>query len=296
LQKAPCENTFRAISNALIGSKACDITGVVAIACARHGCYAPNAIVDLFKNEQQKNVDFALLRAIETTGVDSDQGLLFMYDIVCQYIIHLRERIGDQLPLALKIDRAIGMFHVHGHKEQCFFRYAPSFIPGAGITCGEILESLWAALNGISPSTRTATLAHRAEILDDHACDSNHKKLLGMTKFLIRGHKESLENLEASEKYLDQLTRGADSLAIEHWLREIQTAEATRLDNPAVMDLYGSRGSHRNSIVVEPSAPSDHSESPTATELWLHMALMIEERQLVGFLSDTHLPDLLVQN
>ena len=170
---------------------------------------------------------------------------------------------------------------MHAHKEQCFFRYAPSLIPGAATVCGEIMGSLWSVLNGISPSTRTATLAHRTEILDDHACDSNHRKLLGITKFLIRRHKHSLENLEASEKYLNQLTRGADPLNIEHWQHKIETAEATRLDNPTVMDVYGSRGSRGNSTIAEPPAQPDHSEPLTATELWLHMALMIEERQSV---------------
>jgi len=215
MQKAPCENTFRAITNAVLASKACDITGVVAIACARHGCYAPNSIVDLYKSEQQKNVDFAILKAIEMTGVDPDQGILFIYDIVCQYIIYLQDRIGRHLPPSLEINRAIGLFHVHAHKEQCFFRYSPSFIPGAATVCGEIMESLWAALNGISQSICTATLAHRAEVLDDHACDSNHKKLLGMTNFLSCHHKEAAENLEEADKYLDQLTRAADPLAIQ---------------------------------------------------------------------------------
>ena len=78
--------------NALQSSKACDVTGVVGIACARHGCYAPNALVDLFKGEQQKNVDFGLLKAIKSTHVDPDQGLLLLYDIICQYIIYLLER------------------------------------------------------------------------------------------------------------------------------------------------------------------------------------------------------------
>lgn len=108
--------------------------------------------------------------------------ILFIYDIVCQYIIKLRERIGDLLPLELAIERAIGLMHVHGHQIECFFCYAPSFIPGAGVVAGEILESLWSNLNAISPSTRTATLAHRAEVLDDHMNDSNHKKLLNMRK------------------------------------------------------------------------------------------------------------------
>jgi hypothetical protein len=215
IQKAPCENTFRAITNAVLASKACDIIGVVAIACTWHGCYVPNDLVDLFRSEQQKNVDFAILRAIERTGVDPDQGIMLMYDIVCQYIIYLQKRIGHHLPAGLEIDCAIGMFHVHAHKEQCFFRYSPSFIPGASVTCSEILESLWSGLNGISPSTRTSTLAHCTKVLDDNACDSNHTKLLGMTKFLACQHKEAAENLEQAARYLDQLTQVADPLAIQ---------------------------------------------------------------------------------
>ena len=93
MKKAPCENTFRAITNTVLALKACNITGVVAIACAQHSCYVPNSIVNLFKSEQQKNVDFVILKAIESTGVDPDQGILFMYDIVCQYIIYLCESV-----------------------------------------------------------------------------------------------------------------------------------------------------------------------------------------------------------
>jgi len=164
----------------MLQSKACDVTGIVAIACARHGCFAPNSVVNLYRGEQQKNVDWALINAIQTTHVDQSQGLLLIYDIVCQYIVHLRDRIGHLLPPDLNIDAAIGLFHVHGHKDTCFFRYATSFIPGAGIVAGEILESLWSVLNAVTPAMRTATLAHRAEIMDDHMTDSNHKKALSM--------------------------------------------------------------------------------------------------------------------
>ncbi|KAF8815488.1 hypothetical protein BYT27DRAFT_7033672, partial [Phlegmacium glaucopus] len=92
--KAPCESTFRAITNALRGSKACDITGIIGIACARHGCYAPNALVDLFKGEQQNNVDFAFLQVLKTTSVSPEQGVMLIYDIACQYSVHLHKRIG----------------------------------------------------------------------------------------------------------------------------------------------------------------------------------------------------------
>ena len=182
-QKAPCEAQFRAVDLSMHGSKACDITGLVGIACARHGCIAPNALADLHKGEQQKNVDFALLRALDTTNMNPEQGALLIYDIACQYYIHLHERIGHHLPLGLKLDRGIGMFHVHGHKQECLFRFATSFIPGAGVTVGEILEMIWANLNAITPTVRTATLANRAETIDDHANDSNFKKMINMSEY-----------------------------------------------------------------------------------------------------------------
>jgi hypothetical protein len=136
--------------------------------------------VDLFRGEQQKNVDWSFLEAIRTTNVDPDQGVMYYYDVMCQYWVYLLARIGHLLADGMEIDRAIGLFHVHCHKEECFHRFASSFIPGAAVVAGEILESLWSRLNLITTATRTATLAHRAEIIDDHASDSNHKKALGM--------------------------------------------------------------------------------------------------------------------
>jgi Kyakuja-Dileera-Zisupton transposase len=157
LQKAPCENTSKAIEMAMLQSKACDVTGITAIACARHGCFAPNSVANLFLGKQQKNVDWGLLQALKTTNVDDHQGAMLIYDIACQYMVHLRDRIGHLLPPALDIDSAIGLFHVHGHKDIFFFRYATLFIPGAGVVAGEILESLWATLNAV---TQNFTLSH----------------------------------------------------------------------------------------------------------------------------------------
>ncbi|KAF8224439.1 hypothetical protein L208DRAFT_1080349, partial [Tricholoma matsutake] len=140
--------------------------------------YAPNALVDLFWGEQQKNVDFASLQALKTTRVDPQQGVMLIFDIVCQYIIYIVEHIGAYLPASLTIDQAIGLLHVHGHKDERFFCYA--FIPGSWIVAGEILKSLWSSLNSISPAVRTVTLPHWPEMLDDHATDPNHKKMLSM--------------------------------------------------------------------------------------------------------------------
>ena len=86
------------------------------------------------------------------------------------------------MPIGLEIDSAIGLFHAHCHKKQCLFRYAPSFIPHTGVISGETAEILWSTMNTITPAARTATLAHRAELIDDHAADLNHKKRLGIGK------------------------------------------------------------------------------------------------------------------
>jgi len=151
---------FHAIQNALLASKACDLTGVVGFACAQHGCFVPNTLVDLFKGEQQKNVDFAFLKALNIIEIDREQGMLFIHDIACQYFIYLQERIGHLLLLDMTIDKAIDLFHIHAHKDACFFQFTTMLIPGAAVVAGQVIESLWSSLNSISPMVRTATLPH----------------------------------------------------------------------------------------------------------------------------------------
>ena len=96
------------------------------------------------------------------------------------YFTHFHDHIGPEIPFKLQVEAAIGLFHVHAHKDKCFFRYATSFIPGASVIAAEILESLWSSLNSISPTARTATLAHWAEMLDDHVL-----QFLGLQFFLF---------------------------------------------------------------------------------------------------------------
>ena len=68
-----------------------------------------------------ENVDFAFLNALKSTGVKPEQGVLLIYDIACQYYVHLHDQIRSQLPFGLDIDIAISFFHVHAHKDQCLF-------------------------------------------------------------------------------------------------------------------------------------------------------------------------------
>jgi hypothetical protein len=265
--------------NALLASKACDVTGLVAIACARHGCYAPNALVDLFKGEQQKNVDFALLKALDTTNVSPEQGVLLIYDIACQYFKYLRERIGPRLPAGLQLEAGIGLFHVHAHKDECFFRYAPSFIPGAGVVAGEILESLWSSLNAISPTVRTATLAHRAEMLDDHACDSNHKKTLGIIISLSKAHRTAVEMLDHAQTYHRNLSNEAGPHAVEKWKKDVEEAEKRRSQDITAMDVYAAKLSTSPLPGRVAAAGPGGPTGTNGTKEWMELALTVEERQ-----------------
>ncbi|KAL6298324.1 hypothetical protein BKA93DRAFT_820443 [Sparassis latifolia] len=80
-------------------------------------------------------MDNALLTLIGITLI------LVMYDIICQYGVHVRKHFCHsaylRMPFKLKIDQGIGLFHVHGHQDCCFQRFSPNFIVGAGMVDGE---------------------------------------------------------------------------------------------------------------------------------------------------------------
>lgn len=129
-------------------------------------------------------MDYSLSEALKTTNMDGIKYALCIYDIMCQYHVNLVRRFTEQsglsLPDTLTIIKAIGLWHVHGHKEECLYRFATTYIPGVGMVDGEILETLWSLLNRTSRSCRGMTTAHRAEVLDDHMGDSNWKKTINM--------------------------------------------------------------------------------------------------------------------
>lgn len=165
------------------------MTGIGATACARHGFFVPSSVVDFQKGERQMNMDYSLSQALQTMNLNGLQNVLLLYDIMCQYFKNLGTRFAEndylELPEGIKLVPGIGLFHVHGHQSSCLVRYAPSFIKGAGQVDGEIIETLWSTLNDTSRSARTATLAHRAEMLDDHMNDSNWKKLTKIGTFQL---------------------------------------------------------------------------------------------------------------
>lgn len=141
---------------------------------------------------RQKNIDYAICKALNGKNMTRIKQSVLVYDIYCQWFKHFLERVNHSpylsIPEGMKLMGGIGDFHVKGHVDECFSRFALNFIPGTGVIDGEILETLWSVLNETSRSAKGATLAHRNEILDDHMNHSNWKKLLGMGNVLCPDH------------------------------------------------------------------------------------------------------------
>ena len=124
-------------------------------------------------------MDYVLVHAVQH-GIQPQQRVVTFYDINCQYsknlICWLEANNFISLPCRLSIQPSIGLWHVHGHKAECFTWYAPNFISGVGRVDGEIMETLWSSLNIISPSARGMATPHRQELLDFQMNDSNFLK------------------------------------------------------------------------------------------------------------------------
>ncbi|KAF6744664.1 hypothetical protein DFP72DRAFT_825364, partial [Ephemerocybe angulata] len=267
--------------------KGYDITGLVAVCCARHGCFAPGSAVDLQKGERQVNVDLAVSEAAETTNSSSTPGTRIAYDIGCQYCINFRQRMKDGpysgITEKMEVQFLIGLFHVHGHKEECLARYASTFCPGTGVASGEILESLWSTLNGAADMTRNMTLAHRAETLDACMADSNWRKLQSMVGWLNRQHKLAVEGAAESAEAFNELNSTASPDQIKKWTSQMTEANAKRKKNIKAMDVYNpvtkkvqSRAAVQDKLM---KSARKAKQVPEAIE-WISLGIEIQEQQI----------------
>ncbi|KAF8263365.1 hypothetical protein EI94DRAFT_1704047, partial [Lactarius quietus] len=119
------------------------VTGIGATAFC-HVFFVPTSVVDFQKGERQVNMDYSLCKAL-SYNVEDIPVALVMYDIMCQYGVHLSNRVekSPELSIAnsLELWTGIGLFHIHGHQDSCLPHYSPSYISGAKQVDGEIIET-----------------------------------------------------------------------------------------------------------------------------------------------------------
>ncbi|KAF8527717.1 hypothetical protein JB92DRAFT_3093208 [Gautieria morchelliformis] len=163
-----------------------EITGVVAVVCARHGIIQPGAVVDLQKGERYANADYALAQALRECTSLQDVGLT--YDVACQYMVHLvtrfRQHFPTLVPVVSRMTALIPKMHLAGHKLDCGYRWSLNFTYGVGRTCGELIETVWSELNQANGSVKEMNHGHRHDTLDDLYSDWNWSKVQNMSDSL----------------------------------------------------------------------------------------------------------------
>ncbi|KAI5998461.1 hypothetical protein EDC04DRAFT_2584920, partial [Pisolithus marmoratus] len=280
-ERSTCSN-HRAINAANINKSNLQSTGIGATACARHGCFVPHSVVDFQKGERYMNTDYSICNALGYCSEGITKSLV-IYDVGCQWSVNFHQRVKSSpsllLPPVLEIIPAVGKFHLAAHKLSCFPRYSLNFIKGAGHLDGEILETLWAPFNKISPTARSMSQAHRQEVYDDHMRDSNWKKLVGIVPSLLKKHKMANKCLEEMNQAYEQLTAVLDPDKVAQWELDALRAEA---DRGEALDIYLLKGDKAPTfhevqlkLTKHPKAPSGNLGSVA----WLAEGISIEDSQ-----------------
>ncbi|KAF9218810.1 hypothetical protein BS17DRAFT_637605, partial [Gyrodon lividus] len=118
--KSTCHE-HKAVNKVHATQKHLAATGIGAIACARHGCFLPDTVVDFQKGEQQVNMDYALCRAL--SRLQGAALAVVLYNITCQFNVNFDAWVLRNKYLkfhdALQIIWGIGLFHIHGHQDIC---------------------------------------------------------------------------------------------------------------------------------------------------------------------------------
>ncbi|KAF8430922.1 hypothetical protein L210DRAFT_3508110 [Boletus edulis BED1] len=226
------------------------------------------------------NMDYSFANAIRY-NMSNITRIIHFYDINCAYMKKLRSRVKNSkfidIPQDIQIVPGIGIWHVHGHRAECFSRHAPLFIPGAGWVDGEIIETLWSVLNIVSPSARGMSTPHRQELLDFQMNDSNFMKMIRMSQSLARKlRKANRSAATATPQYPPSSERCGNRKSV--WTQE------TRITDPSAMDIFDVRLEkaptiHAVELELLQSMPAcDRTQGQTAT--WLARGLKIQEAQI----------------
>ncbi|KAI5997776.1 hypothetical protein F5J12DRAFT_785008 [Pisolithus orientalis] len=217
--------------------------GIGGYACVWHGCFVLHEMVDFQKGEQQVNMDYALVHAVRHGTVPGQQVIHF-YDINCQY------------------------------SKECFARYAPNFIVGAGQVDGEIMETLWSSLNIISPSARGMATPHQQEAT---AMRLKWKLKVAEESYLVVEGR--FADLNGNVPPAISQSWGEEVAALDNWLSRPQAMDIYEVRLQKGFGLSGIEAPSAKAIEIDLLAipQPGHSQGMVT---WIAKALKIEEAQI----------------
>ncbi|KAA1478925.1 hypothetical protein DENSPDRAFT_742297, partial [Dentipellis sp. KUC8613] len=283
-QRSTC-NAHRAVDKRNAKRKNLRVTGIGTAACM-HGCFLPHATVDFYGGEQQRMMDVCSVYSLQYNS-EGIPIMMIIYDIMCQYGIHFVARVHSykllNLPANVEIRKGIGLFHIHGHVDECFARYTPSFLPGSGEVDGEIVETLWPPLNAIARSTEGMSISSRQETIDEHMSDSNYKKFVGMVVALKRRHRASVAGLATADTVYRQFCESASTEQLRRWKKAEVDAQTGRQRTPSAMDVYDvkTKKADGKAVVQKNLVEKEQGDGVVrGTTSWLSQGLKLQEQQL----------------
>ncbi|KAK7680631.1 hypothetical protein QCA50_016413 [Cerrena zonata] len=190
-----------------------------------------------------------------------------------------------RLPDGVEFKRGIGLFHIHGHVKECFARYAPTFIQGAGMLDGEIIETLWNLLNYTALSARVMSWFHQQEYLDTHMGDSNWKKLIGMVLSIFRKWEGAVEQAVESEEDFISLCKSVGKQKCDLWAAEEADAQEKRDQDPTAMDIFDVKEEEAPGKTVMANIWIYRELQPNTSTVkgstsWVTLGLRITEQQI----------------
>ncbi|KAJ7444081.1 hypothetical protein B0H11DRAFT_1747673 [Mycena galericulata] len=268
-------------------SRGYSTTGVGMGVCARHEFVQPNGVGDLQKGERFANMDYIFGSILRHK--DPRLRKIISYDIVCQWWLHLLERL-KQLPPLVRITIILEMFrfvipkmHIHAHTLKCQILFSLNLVPGSGQTDGEGIERPWASIGAIATSTRVSGPGARHDALDDHWNFWNWLKTIGLPAILRRrldvARREQATQREAFEAFsLEQADR------VPEWKKMVEDFEKDgKNKNPYEMKVSGLtemeirlRFATEEAAEAEKGVPPLHEVTPSA---FITAGLELEEQQ-----------------
>lgn len=114
------------------------------------------------------------------------------YDITCQWIIYLIQRIKQypeefqvNLPETSMLRWAIVKLHWYAHKQEGHSRFSLNWIPGVGRCDGEGVERRWWDIQPIANSVKMMGPGAHQAFLNDHWGYANWRKCVTLSKSSI---------------------------------------------------------------------------------------------------------------
>ncbi|KAG1777149.1 hypothetical protein EV702DRAFT_1045541 [Suillus placidus] len=219
---------------------------------------------------RQMNMDYTLCNAL-AHNTDGLHRALTFYDVNCQYNKYLWRGVDESLhlsiPLGMDIIPGIGLWHIHGHQDKCFGKYASNIIPCTARINSKIMETL-------------------QECLDYQMNDYNFMKMIRMGLFLSQKYKEAKQGVQESTEVFEKLNDAADPDMVQRWEAEEIEAQDSQMTDPTAMDVYDVRlrkARSRKEIkidLLQTSVARTGERCQLGSVTWFAFRITIEEMQI----------------